>query len=216
MHLGQVWRYPVKSMAGESLISARIGRLGLEGDRLVQVHDGRGRVITARSHPRLLGQKATIGTDGQPRVNGRPWDDRAVAEVIRTIAGPGAALVPARNDSRFDVLPLLIATDGALAAFGRDPRRLRPNLVIEGVDGLAERGWPGRMLRIGHAVVRIHGVRQRCIMTTYDPDSQVRDLEVLRDIVRRFGGRLALDAEVVEPGRVAVGDPVELLAQPMR
>jgi MOSC domain-containing protein YiiM len=48
-------------------------------------------------------------------------------------------------------------------------------------------------------------------MTTYDPDTQVQDVSILRRIVRERGGRLALDCRVIEPGRVAVGDPVEVL-----
>ena len=44
-----------------------------------------------------------------------------------------------------------------------------------------------------------------------DPDTLARDPEVLRDIGRRFGGRLALNASVVRPGRVAVGDAVRLV-----
>src|SRR5262249_1004551 len=134
-----------------------------------------------------------------------------VAAEIRDIAGDGAALVRAPADERFDILPLLVATDGALHAFGRDPRRLRPNLIIAGVDGLAERDWPGHRLRTAVLEILVHSVRQRCVMTTYDPDTQERDLGVLRDIVRRFGGKLALDAEVLRPGRVALGDPVELM-----
>jgi hypothetical protein len=35
---------------------------------------------------------------------------------------------------------------------------------------------------------------------------------VLRDIVKKFGGTLALDTAVIQPGRIAVGDKVELLA----
>ena len=51
--------------------------------------------------------------------------------------------------------PLLVATDGAaVAAFGRDIRRLRPNIVIAGVEGLAERDWAGMRLH-GDAVVRL-------------------------------------------------------------
>lgn len=45
-------------------------------------------------------------------------------------------------------------------------------------------------------------------MTTYDPDTQVQDVAVLRRIAQDFGGRMALDSSVVEGGRIAVGDKV--------
>jgi hypothetical protein len=48
-------------------------------------------------------------------------------------------------------------------------------------------------------------------MTTYDPDTLEHDPAVLQRIVREMKGRLALDSYVVQAGRVAVGDPVELL-----
>ena len=57
--------------------------------------------------------------------------------------GSGAHLVRSDGADRFDVLPLLVATDGAIAALGRDRRRLRPNILLGGVVGLAEREWPG-------------------------------------------------------------------------
>jgi uncharacterized protein len=115
------------------------------------------------------------------------------------------------ENHRFDVLPLLVATDGALEAFGRDARRLRPNLVIGGVAGLEERAWEGRRLRIGDATIALDDLRSRCVMTTFDPDSVSQDTEVLKDIVRRFAGTLCLNASVVTPARIAVGDPVHLL-----
>ncbi len=113
---------------------------------------------------------------------------------------------------RFDILPLLIATDGAVAAFGRDVRRLRPNIVIDGVEGLAERDWPGSELQIGDAIVRLDSLRGRCHMTTIDPDTLEVNPGILRDIVRRFGGKLALNAEVVRPGRISVGDDVSVVS----
>jgi uncharacterized protein len=48
-------------------------------------------------------------------------------------------------------------------------------------------------------------------MTTVDPDTLERDPEVLRDIGRRFRGRLALNAEVARAGTIAIGDPVTLV-----
>jgi uncharacterized protein len=102
-------------------------------------------------------------------------------------------------------------TDGAVAAFGRDVRRLRPNIVIGGVDGLAEREWPDAQLHIGEAVVRLDSLRGRCHMTTIDPDTLEVNPAVLREIVRRFDNRLALNAEVMRPGTIRVGDPVRLV-----
>ena len=104
-----------------------------------------------------------------------------------------------------------MATDGAVAAFGRDVRRLRPNILIGGVEGLNERDWPGAELHIGEVIVRLESLRGRCHMTTIDPDTLQVDPGVLRDIVRRFGNQLALNADVVRGGRVRVGDPVKLV-----
>ena len=112
---------------------------------------------------------------------------------------------------RFDVLPLLVATDGAIAAFGHDHRRLRPNIVIDGVEGLAEREWPGGCLRVGKLLVGVQDLRLRCIMTAYDPDTQVRDKDITRGIYRRFEGKLALNCFVIEGGELTVGDEVQLV-----
>jgi hypothetical protein len=51
-------------------------------------------------------------------------------------------------------------------------------------------------------------------MTTFDPDTLEQDPGVLRNIVHSFGGRVALDCWVVEPGRIAEGDAVELVELP--
>ena len=128
-----------------------------------------------------------------------------------TAAGDDAWLEEVDGTDGFDVLPLLVATDGAVAAFGRDIRRLRPNILIGGVRGLDEVTWPGAELHIGDAIVRLDSLRARCPMTTVDPRTLDRDPEVLRDIGRRFGGRLALNAEVKRQGTIRVGDAVRLV-----
>jgi uncharacterized protein len=94
--------------------------------------------------------------------------------------------------ARFDVLPLLVATAGAIAAFGHDRRRLRPDPVIGGVEGLAEREWPGQRLRIGAVLIGVQDLRLRCVMTSYDPDTLVKVQEITRGIYRRFGDERAL------------------------
>jgi uncharacterized protein YcbX len=211
MKVAEIWRYPVKTMAGEQLRRAAIGPLGVQGDRVVHVEDGAGRVITSRSHPRFLGHHGVLGADGEPLVDGRPWRSPEVAAEVAAVGGVGARLVRYDGAERFDVLPLLVATDGAISAFGHDGRRLRPNIVVGGVEGLGERDWPGACLRIGDVLIGVQDLRLRCIMTSYDPDTLVQDKEITRGIYRRFEGKLALDCFVLEGGEIAVGDEVTLL-----
>jgi uncharacterized protein YcbX len=211
MHVAELWRYPVKSMAGERLERAVIGACGVAGDRVVQVRDGRGRVITSRSRPALLGHKGTLGADGEPLVDGRPWRLADVRRDVRAaVRDESAELYRWDGLERFDVLPLLVATDGAIEAFGYDRRRLRPNIVVGGVRALSERQWEGRTMRLGTVIIAIQNLRQRCIMTTFDPDTLAQDVEVLKSIHRKFDGSLALNCSVIAGGTIAVGDPVAL------
>ena len=210
MVVQSLWRFPVKSLAGEVLEGATITEHGIDGDRLVYVRGPEG-LRTSRRHYRLLGLKGTLGVDGTPLINGFDWNSREALELVRDAAGRDAWLEAADEARAFDVLPLLVATDGAIAAFGRDARRLRPNIIIGGVDGLQEFDWPGSMLRINEVLVHLDSRRGRCPMTTVDPETLERDPEVLRDIGRRFGGRLALNADVIRGGRIAIGDRADLL-----
>jgi hypothetical protein len=229
MYLAEIWRYPVKSMAGEQLEQVFVGPTGVEGDRVVQVWSGLSsglssgqpsgqggahpeRRVTARTRPRLLGHRAVLGADGEPLVDGRPWRDPTVAADVERAAGPGTRLVRLDEvEARYDILPLLVATDGAINSLGLDRRRFRPNLLIGGVEGLAERDWQGRRLRVGEAVIALADLRGRCVMTTFDPDTQEQDPLVMRRIVEQLGGVLGLNAEVARAGVVRVGDPVELV-----
>jgi hypothetical protein len=208
-----LWRYPVKSLAGEAIGSAKLTPAGIPGDRIVHVRGPEG-VRTSRRQHRMLGLHGTLSAEGEPLVDGHPWQSPEALELVRRAAGDDASLAAYDGLERFDILPLLVATDGAVAAFGRDIRRLRPNILIGGVEGMDEVSWEGAELHIGEAVIRLDSLRGRCPMTTVDPDTLERDPEVLRDIGRRFGGRLALNAEVVRPGAIQVGDPVTLVRDP--
>jgi hypothetical protein len=209
LRISQLWRYPVKSLAGESLSAAVIGPEGIPGDRIVRVRGPEG-VRTSRRHYPLLGLRGTLDADGRARINNLPWDSPDALALIKAAAGADAWLEAWDGLDRFDILPLLVATDGAVAEFGRDVRRLRPNILIEGVERLAEREWPGSELHVGDAIVRLDSLRGRCQMTTIDPDTLDVDPAVLRDIVRRFGGKLALNADVVRAGTIRVGDEVRI------
>jgi uncharacterized protein YcbX len=213
MHIAELWRYPVKSMRGERLESVHVGIDGVLGDRLVHVREASGRVVTSRYRPRLLGFQGSLGADGEALVDGEPWRSPGVRARVREATSPDVELVRFWGEDhgqRFDVLPLTVLTDGMARAVGVDHRRFRPNIVIGGVDGLAEASWPGSFLQIGELVIGVRKRRSRCVMTTFDPDTLEQDPSVLRRIVWEFFGTVALDCWVEVPGEVAVGNRVEL------
>jgi uncharacterized protein YcbX len=111
-----------------------------------------------------------------------------------------------------------------LGAGALDPGRFRMNVYLEGLEEHEEDGWYGRRVAIGDAVLRIAGPVPRCAVVTYHPGTGERDAPVLRAIVQdrpsvrdpRSGAGvdapLGVYADVVRPGRVGVGDEVEVLA----
>jgi len=211
--VAELWRYPVKSLRGESLPEALLTEAGLEGDRLVHAVRPSGRVFTARTHKRMLALQGGLAADGTPTVDGLPWDDPESLRRVRAATQDDAQLVyyDGVGPSRFDVLPVSVATDGGIAAVGVDHRRFRANVYLDGVEGLVERGFVGFALRLGEAIVGVRQVRGRCVMTTYDPDTLEQDISVLQKIYFELGGVTALDCYVVEPGVIRVGDEAELL-----
>jgi uncharacterized protein YcbX len=211
LHVAELWVYPVKSLAGERIERTRLSADGVPGDRAVQVRDGDDRLLTARTRHALLRLCATRDERGGTLVEGHPWQAPEAQAALREAAGEDARLVPMEGIARFDDTPLLIATDGALAALGIDGRRLRPNVVIGGVEGLAERDWPGRRLRAGGAVIAVEKLCKRCVIPTVDPDTLAVTPGILGRINADFGGRFALNCLVEQAGPVALGDPVELL-----
>ncbi len=216
MYIKELWRYPVKSMRGERIPEATLDRSEIRGDRnIIVVSATNGRIITARTHPNLLGLQATVTENGETLIEGHRWSSPAALDLTRKAAGEPVRLVDSGiRTERFDVLPLLVATDGAIRELDLDLRRLRPNVVIGDVVGQAERSWPGACLVSGAVFIDVAQLRSRCVMTTFDPDSLKQDIEVLRKIVRRAEGKIALDCAVRTPGTLHVGDTISLCPNP--
>jgi len=187
-------------MAGERLERAVVTQDGIEGDRVVHAQGRRGRLLTARARPGLLRHRAALGPDGEPMVDGRGWRSEAVARDVEAAAGPGARLVRFDGPERFDILPLLAAGDSAILATGEDSRRFRPNLIVGGVEGLEERRWEHHQLRVALCLIQAHNLRERCIMTTFHPDTFEQDVNVLRRIQEEFDGVVGLNCSVVAGG----------------
>jgi len=157
--------------------------------------------------------KGTLDSNGVPQISGHTWNSPEALELVKEAAGPDAELVQYNGAERFDVLPLLVATDGAINHMGFDGRRLRPKIVIGCVKGLEERKWPGRRLQIGGVLIHAAQLRGRCIMTTFDPDTLQQDRDILRRIVRELDGTMALDCAVLQGGLIREGDAIILLEE---
>ncbi len=210
MHVAALWRYPVKSLAGEPLQPATFTTDGLAGDRLVHVQGPL--EVPDRAYParpahlpgihrprRAAGGRTSVGQRGGDTLSSAaPFGRRRLTRY----AGP----------ERFDILNLLVATDGQVRAAGLDVRRLRPNILIGGVEPGEEDSWPGHALVVGDVVIGMLKKRARCVVTTIDPDTGAQDLDVHRRIRREFGGVLCLDSWVIQPGTVAIGDPARLVS----
>lgn len=212
MHVAEIWRYPIKSLKGERLQETEITKVGIPGDRQIAViRTLNGRFLTSRKRPQLLGLQGSINAQGSPTINGHPWDSAAALDLVHQAAGEPVTLELVLAPQAFDILPLLVATDGAARYLNIDHRRLRPNILIADVPELEERQWPGRVLAIGNVRIRTEKLRSRCVMTTFHPDTQEQDPSVLQRIVRELDGTTALDSSVIAEGNIRVGDRVEIV-----
>jgi len=212
MHVSEIWRYPVKSLKGERLNETEITKLGIPGDRQIAViRTINGRFLTSRSKPKLLGLQGSINANGLATINGHPWNSAEALQLVQEAAGEPVTLEQIPAPQAFDVLPLLVATDGAARYLNIDHRRLRPNILLADVPELEERNWPGRIIAIGDVRIHAEKLRDRCVMTTFDPDTQEQDPSVLLRIVHELDGSTALDSSVIAEGKIRVGDQAHIV-----
>jgi hypothetical protein len=99
VHVAGLWRYPVKSLAGEPLPEAVIGQDGIPGDRIVHVRGPEG-VRTSRRHYRLLGLQGTLGPGGRPLIDGYSWDGPDALRLVKAAAGNDAWLEASDDPGR--------------------------------------------------------------------------------------------------------------------
>jgi uncharacterized protein len=114
-----------------------------------------------------------------------------------------------------------LVSRGSLARIGEvagggplDGRRFRMLLEVDGMEAHAEDAWIGRVVRVGEAAIRFNGDVGRCVVTSQNPDTGTTDVDTLGALARyRRDGvteplPLGIYGEVVEPGRVRIGDTV--------
>lgn len=227
----QLWRYPVKSLVGERLRAAEVDARGVAGDRLWCVRDADGKFgsgKTTRRFRRMDGLLALSAAyeadvpvitfpDGR-RIRG---NDATVDEALTAHVGRPVSLRREDEVSHFDEGPIHLITIASLLELAHvrgaavDPRRLRPNVVLDTGDhvGLLEDEWIGRRLAIGgQLVLSIRSAMTRCVMVDLPQVDLAADSGLMRAIRDLNDTRLGVVAEVVFAGAIGYGDVAYLLS----
>jgi uncharacterized protein YcbX len=216
--VSEIWRYPVKSMAGERLESCAITQAGLEGDRRWALVDGTvnrtGKLFTNTQDARLMTYKARLVDHGvevsTPRGDRRSLDDKLVAELALEVSRPLALRDSAGVN--FDDSHVLVVNLATVAAFELsagtyiDHRRFRGNLYVEGLEPQEDLRWLGRRIRAGSAELEVVKRCERCAVITRDPDTTVASPALLRVLTETSETFMGIYCRVVSPGPVATGD----------
>lgn len=225
----ELWRFPVKSMRGESLQEAVLTTHGLEGDRTFALTStaapagkpllaGAERTATLRYTARMQPSPTVIAPDGTTF----PLASPALLHLLETTAAkPGAKLHLEHSPEApfFDVRPVSLISQATLQALTSErgstvnPLRFRSNLVLALENGqpFAEDTLTGQLLQFGDAEgpqLRILERIPRCRIVSLDPETTTADPTLLRHLAQHHEGRVGIYARVERPGTLRVGDVV--------
>ena len=222
----ELWRFPVKSMAGEQLEEAKLGWHGFAGDRrwaFVRSDTPRSGFpwLTIREEPRLAHYRPYLRDRARPD-SSETWvrtpdgDELDVIDpALAAGLAPGARAIKL-DRGIFDALPVSLLSRQSVAGIatlvGRplEPGRFRANIVVDADGTFPEDEWVGTTLVLGTARVRIDARDQRCALINVDPGSLERDPAVLKTIGRERDTCLGVYGSSVQPGVVRVGDTVAI------
>jgi uncharacterized protein YcbX len=224
-----LWRYPVKSMGAEELADVEVSWHGFVGDRRwAFIRSG----VVQSGFPWLTLRERRDMSHYRPSFVEPARPDKSPT-VVQTPSGvvfdvadpalgaelsPGGARVIRQDRGIFDTFPLSLITTQTIAELGDrvgarlDVQRFRPNILVEaaGEAPFAEDGWAGCVLRIGGLRLRVDKRDGRCVVITIDPATTERNPAILHAVARDRQGCLGVYGSTVEPGLVAVNDPVLL------
>ncbi|TIL51403.1 MAG: MOSC domain-containing protein [Mesorhizobium sp.] len=233
----EIWRYPISSMGGERLDGTELAQGGIPGDRIWGIIDRRDGTVAApekRKHwrplpnllARLKGDRPEIGLDGS-------WIDAGsslAGELVSAFLDFPAALHPhvrfgseardhiAPRYQRADIHIVTSASMNRLAGLLEDPshvdsRRFRPNIVIEtdaSREGFVEQQIIGKVLSIGKARIVISEPCARCSFTALAQGDLAFEPAVLQTIARHGEGDFGALCQIIEPGKIGLGDQATL------
>jgi uncharacterized protein len=227
--VSQLWRYPVKSMLGESCDELTFGNRGVHGDRFYAVRRHDGKLGSGKDSDRfceMLGlfDFQAILQDGEPLVTfpdgtQRSANDPTIHAELSRVLGVDVTLSPEADVAHMDAGSVHLITSAGLQWLSNeaggsecDPRRFRANLLIElDAEGPVELDWMGEELQFGSDLrLDICQATGRCVMTTFAQDDLPQNTKPLQAINRVTHGQFGVYGIVNAVGTVRVGDLVFL------
>ncbi|ABF40113.1 Uncharacterized Fe-S protein [Candidatus Koribacter versatilis Ellin345] len=233
VEIGQVealFRYPVKSMAGERLESAELGWHGFEGDRrfaLRRVNDrGAFPWLTAGKLPELVRYLPMREGDGvvpthvrMPDGTQLPIFSEELAAEIEGRYGAPVQMVQMKHGIFDDASISVIASEttnevARLAGQTPDVRRFRPNIVVrlQQPSAFQEDEWLGGVLEFGEEenapAIAVTMRDLRCAMINLDPDTAKPETAWMKAAVRANGNNAGVYGTVTRMGRISVGQGI--------
>jgi uncharacterized protein len=230
-----LFRYPVKSMAGESLGTATLGWHGLEGDRRLafrMVNDRSGfpwlsagklrdLLLFAPHRPAGSEQAAVPTCVRTPEGKIMPVFGEELAAEIGDRHGSPVEMTQFRNGLFDDAAVSVIATEtvheiGQLSGRDADVRRFRPNVLVRLLHSVPfqEDEWVGGELSFGEGAaaptIAVTMRDLRCSMVNLDPDTASAAPEVMKAVVRANQNNAGIYGTVIRTGQLAVGQSIYL------
>ncbi len=223
----EIRRYPVKSMAGESVESAAVDARGLVGDRWFAVTDSDGRLASGKDSRRFRRRDAVFAhaaqiVDGEVLVTGPrgvwpvgdPELDRALSEQM----GDEVHVLPESGTPHQDAGQVSLVGTASLdwcrehLEVDGDRRRIRPNIVVRTSEPFVEETWAGARLQIGNVVLTVVERIERCRMVDVAQEGLDAQPGWLKALGRVRDLSLGMYADVARAGSITRGDPVLVLS----
>lgn len=226
-YLVNIYRYPVKSMAAETLTTAEVSWHGVVGDRRWafirdEAQNSGFSWLTIREKNNMTHYFPSFSDAANPNKSktlvktpsGNKFEitDKKLAHELY----PQGTRAIKQDRGVFDAFPLSLITTQTINSLGNSidsklsSERFRPNFLVTAIDDspYPEDNWIGKTIRIGNIRMRIDQRDGRCVVTTIDPVTSQKNPEVLKNIYAKREGCLGVYGSTVTPGVVAIKDKV--------
>lgn len=222
----EIYRYPVKSILGESLSVATVNERGLIGDRLWAIKTLKGKIGSGKTTRRfqqidgLFNYKARYEDETliitMPDGLDYQVGDKTINEVLTESLGIPVTVEKEESISHFDEGPISIITTSGLRMLSEelgetvDPRRFRANILIDTDSiGVPEQEWVNRTIKVGNSVkLRVVSPLQRCVMVNNQQENLKQDARILRNLAKNHHAIFGVWAKVERNGEVKLGDEI--------